>query len=313
MQMGRESLYDYCRRTGNETLLTQWHPQKNGCLTPVQVNPGSHRKVWWQCKKGHVWQAVVKSRALLNTGCPVCAGKQVVPGENDLATLFPDLAEQWHPTKNGDFTPEQVTPGSHKRVWWLCPKGHQWQAMVISRTAGQGCPVCASKVIVPGENDLASLFPDLIGQWDGEKNGALTPEQVSPYSNRRVWWRCEKGHSWQAAVSARTYRGSGCPYCTGRKVLPGFNDLATLFPDLAEQWHQELNGSLKPDRVTAGSRQAVWWQCPLGHVWKARIHSRTGRQRCGCPVCAGRLREARPPPLLAGNSTRMGVYINYFK
>lgn len=282
-------------------LLRQWHPLRNGELSPRQLSPGSHRKVWWRCDRGHEWQAEIKSRALLGTGCPVCAGKAVLTGVNDLATLFPQLAAQWDRAQNGNLSPGAVRPGSHKKVWWRCGRGHRWQASVASRTAGEGCPVCAGKVVVPGENDLATLFPEIAAQWHPTRNGPLTPEAAAPYSNRSVWWICEKGHAYRAAVAARTYRGTGCPYCAGRRVLPGFNDLATLFPQVAAQWHPTLNGPLTPDQVTAGSRKTVWWQCPEGHAWKARVHPRTGPQRCGCPVCAGRTRTAsRDPPPLAG-------------
>ena len=161
--------------------------------------------------------------------------------------------------------------------------------------------MCAGKVVIPGENDLATLYPEVAEQWDGEKNGTLTAKEVSPYSNRKAWWRCREDHSWQAPVAARTKRSSRCPYCTGRKVLAGYNDLATVEPFVAMQWHPALNGDLTPEQVTAGSRRYVWWQCSLGHVWKARVHSRTGNQRCGCPVCAGRAKAANhDPTALAG-------------
>ena len=142
--------------------------------------------------------------------------------------------------------------------------------------------------MISGENDLAAVFPQLAAQWDAEKNGSLTPETVSPNSNRRVWWKCEKGHAYCAVIAYRAQSNSGCPYCTNRKVLPGFNDLATLEPAVAKEWHPTLNGALTPEMVTAGSHRKVWWQCALGHVWKAAIYPRTGKQRCGCPVCAGR-------------------------
>ena len=281
-------------------LLRQWHHSKNGSLTPDLATPGSHKKVWWQCEKGHEWQAEVKSRTLLGAGCPVCAGKAVVPSVNDLATLRPDLAAQWHPKRNLPLTPERIAPGSHKRVWWVCGKGHVWRAAAAARANGERCPVCAGKVVIPGENDLAALYPEIAAQWDGEKNGRLTAKEVSPYSNRKAWWRCREGHSWQAAIAARTKRKTGCPYCTGRKVLAGYNDLATAEPFVAMQWHPALNGDLTPEQVTAGSRRYVWWRCSLGHVWRARVHSRTGNQRCGCPVCAGRTKTAsRDPPVLA--------------
>ena len=155
------------------------------------------------------------------------------------------------------------------------------------------CPVCAGKSIVPGENDLQTLFPEIAAQWYAEKNGMLTPEQVSPYSNRKVWWRCDLGHPYQAMIGARTMHGSGCPYCANRKVLPGFNDLATVEPKIAAQWHPTLNGALTPEMVTAGSHRKVWWQCPNGHIWKAVIYSRAGPQKCGCPICAGRVKQSR--------------------
>ena len=276
-------------------LARQWHPARNGALTPEQVSPGSHRSVWWQCEKGHEWRAAVRSRAA-GSGCPVCANRKVQPRENDLATRYPVLAAQWHPTRNGSLTPAQVSPGTRRRVWWRCEKGHEWQASVASRTSGgSGCPVCAGRVVLPGENDLAGLFPHIAAQWHPARNGALTPERVTPASNRKVWWLCPRGHAYQAAVASRTAQGSGCPYCAGRKVLPGFNDLATAEPKIAAQWHPTLNGALTPELVTAGSRRKVWWICPEGHVWKAAVYARAGRQRSGCPVCAGTVRRRRAP------------------
>lgn len=89
-------------------------------------------------------------------------------------------------------------------------------------------------------------------------------------------------------------RGAGCPYCTGRKVVhPGFNDLASKAPAVAAQWHPVLSGGLTPEMVTVSSHRRVWRQCPQGHVWKALVYSRTGEQKCGCPVCGGSLGGAR--------------------
>lgn len=204
-----------------------------------------------------------------------------------------ELLRQWHPEKNGDLTPDQVPAGTLQKVWWRCGKGHEWQARIAARAGNDdGCPVCAGKVIIPGENDLASAFPDFAAQWHPEKNGDWTPQKVSPYSNRKAWWQCERGHVYASVISSRT-KGKGCPYCKGVKVLAGFNDLATLEPEVAEQWHPTLNGELTPEMVTIGSHRKVWWQCPLGHEWKALIYSRTGRQRAGCPVCAGRVSEKK--------------------
>ena len=287
-------------------LAREWHPTRNGALTPDRVLWGSRRRVWWRCSKGHEWSALVKSRTTAGAGCPFCAGRKVSPGDNDLATLCPDLAKEWHPTKNGALGPRDVMAGSRRKVWWRCEKGHEWQAAIVSRTgSGAGCPVCAGKTVAPGENDLATLNPALAVQWDGEKNGALTPQAVSLYSNRKVWWRCSLGHSWQAAISARAC-GSDCPYCAGRKALPGFNDLATKDPTVAAEWDPVLNGALTPQMVTAGSHKKIWWRCPENHVWKAVVYSRTGPKRCGCPVCAGKAKPPRGTLPAPGQIPRMG-------
>ena len=94
-------------------------------------------------------------------------------------------------------------------------------------------------------------------------------------------------------MGPRTVNGSGCPYCAGRKALPGFNDLATLEPKVAAQWHPTLNGGLTPSMVTAGSHRKVWWACSAGHAWKAAVYARAGPQKNGCPVCAGKARPDR--------------------
>ena len=272
--------------TTQPALARQWHPTKNGERRPTDFTAASHAKVWWRCERGHAWQAEIKSR-VKGAGCPICAGKQVLPGENDLATCDPALAAEWHPTKNGALTPRDVTSGSSRKVWWRCAHGHEWQATVASRHRGNGCPVCSGRQVLAGFNDLASQFPQIAGEWHPEKNGGLTPQQVTPAANRKVWWRCPLGHDYQATVASRTRRHAGCPYCSGRKVLPGFNDLASRYPALAREWKQLLNGELTPQDVTPASHKKVWWQCPAGHVWQARIYSRT-HGGSGCPVCAGK-------------------------
>lgn len=232
----RETLFDYCTRTGNNHLLDQWDSTLNGALTPQLISYGSKRRVWWRCEAGHVWDASVTARTSGNSGCPYCAGTKPIPGKTDLMTLYPYLAAQWHPFKNLPLLPDAVQPGSHRKVWWICPKGHEWQAQIKSRVSGCGCPVCAGKKIVPGENDLRTLFPDLARQWRPTRNGALKPEDVPAGSHQKVWWVCSRGHVWQAQIAART-AGSGCPVCAGKTVLPGENDLETLFPEIARQWH----------------------------------------------------------------------------
>ena len=175
-------------------------------------------------------------------------------GDNDLATTHPHLARQWHAIKNAPLTPWAVTAGAHRKVWWRCDRGHEWQAAIFSRTVNTtGCPVCAGRAVQSGENDLQTLFPGIAAQWHPDRNGTRTPDTISPCSNRKVWWVCEQGHPYPAVVAARTMHGSGCPYCAGRRALPGFNDLTSAAPNVAAQWHPTLNGSLTPEMITAAA------------------------------------------------------------
>ena len=131
--------------------------------------------------------------------------------------------------------------------------------------------------------------PLLMAEWNYEKNGDLNPLELTAFSNRKVWWKCEKGHEWEAKIQNRS-NGTNCPYCSGNKVLEGFNDLETINPVLAEEWNYLKNGTLLPSSVSPSSNKKVWWKCKIcGHEWQAIVGSRNrGR---GCPVCAEEKRK----------------------
>ena len=276
-------------------LMKEWDYAKNGDVSPQQLSEKTDKKVWWCCKLGHEWQASLKFRARGKVGCPICANNAILTGFNDLATTYPNLAAQWDQKKNGDLTPQQVTSGSDKKVWWICDKGHEWMTSVMNRTRrGDGCPYCSNRKVLAGFNDLATIAPGIAAQWHPSRNGSLTPQDVGAGSMRNVWWQCPLGHEWEAAISKRVLRQDKCPYCVNRRVWPGFNDLATLEPEIAAQWHPALNGSLTAHTVLAGSNRYAWWICHEGHVWRTIISNRTSpRSRSGCPVCAGNIGEKR--------------------
>lgn len=198
-------------------LAAQWHPTKNGGLSPADVLSGSNRRVWWKCPEGpdHEWSSRVIDRKL-RPGCPFCRGLKASV-TNSVAALHPDLAAQWHPTRNGDLTPEQVVAGSNKRVWWKCPAGpdHEWQADPNARVFSKGCPFCRG-FRTSVTNSLASLCPDVAAEWHPTRNDGKTPSDVTASSGRKVWWQCRVNprHEWAAVVSNRTGpRASGCPEC----------------------------------------------------------------------------------------------------
>lgn len=195
-------------------LAAAWHPVRNNELNAEDVTLGCGKKVWWLCPTcGHEWQAIVRDRVGKGLGCQACQGKAVIPGVNDLETLDPVLASQWHPTKNGNLTPSDVMCKSSKKVWWQCEKGHEWEDALFYRSAGHKCPFCAGKRLLHGHNDLATKNPELAAQWHPTKNGALSPYDVTNFSNKKVWWKCHAGHEWEAVIANRS-RGRGCPYCS---------------------------------------------------------------------------------------------------
>ncbi|MBQ4037171.1 MAG: hypothetical protein IJC84_03500 [Clostridia bacterium] len=124
-------------------LLTEWNYEKNGQLDPYSITFGSSKYAWWICSKcGYEWRAKISNRAILGRGCPCCSNRVVVAGVNDLATTHSNLAKEWHPTKNGDLHSYSVTHGSGKKVWWKCPRGHEYVASVLHRVHGTSCPRC---------------------------------------------------------------------------------------------------------------------------------------------------------------------------
>ena len=235
---------------------------------PSQFSHGSNVIQLWNCAKGHKWTAKIKVRSQGN-GCPICAGKKVLAGFNDLSTTHPLLSlEAW------GWDPTTVTHGSDFKKVWRCELGHIWTASISNRCAGKGCPICSGRQILSGFNDLAILRPDLARQaWDWD------PTTVTLNSNTKKAWKCDEGHSWEAPVSSRS-SGKGCPFCSSNRVLAGFNDLATLNPKLASEAFQ-----WDPSSVTRSSNTRQSWKCALGHVWQSTVNKRNAGN--GCPICAG--------------------------
>jgi hypothetical protein len=228
-------------------IAEQWHPTKNGDLTADDVSYGMNKKVWWLCREcGHEWEAAIRSRTRIGTKCRGC---------RRLSIRYPEIAEQWHLTKNGDLTADDVSFAFKESVWWLCREcGHEWKTVVYTRTRqGTKCEGC---------NRLSRCYPEIAEQWHPTKNGGLTADDVSYGSKKKVWWLCRIcGYEWEARVSERTRKtkNSGCHGCSGR-VLTDLNRLSCCYPEIAEQWHPTKNGDLTADDVSYGSHKRVWWK-----------------------------------------------------
>jgi hypothetical protein len=204
-----------------------------------KVTYGSGRILRWKCNLGHSYETSVDKRTGRGHSCPFCSGHKVIPGFNDLKTTNPELAIEasgWDPTF--------YSFGSEYKANWICNFGHIWSATIINRVKlKHGCAVCANKQIIVGVNDLRTTHPEIAAQatnWD--------TSSVVAGSEIKKEWACSLNHKWKATPKARTRQESDCPYCTGRKVLVGFNDLATSHPNVADQafgWD--------PTSVTKGS------------------------------------------------------------
>lgn len=242
-------------------LVAEW---ADTTRSPETVTTGSEYKATWKCDKGHEYDMSVTARANRNSKCPICSGRRIVPGINDLATLHPSLATQWRDSREV-FS---VAPGSDYAARWECEHGHTWTMKVYRRTKAerpQGCPVCAGRKTVPGATDVGSLHPELAAEWDDPKD--ITT--VGPGSHYTARWLCPQGHGWDAAVRARV-QGGGCPTCSS---------LGARKPHLAEEWadHRDVYA------VSEFSKYRASWRCAAGHTWTSQVDNRS--RGSGCPEC----------------------------
>lgn len=236
-----------CLSTKRPDLLLIWNYKKNENINPENIKEFSGKKVWWKCTNEHEWFAPV-SRVSKGSRCPYCSGKYV-HDKNSLENLYPDVAKQWHPIKNGLIKPNEVTSQSPKKHWWICNFGHEWQTAIQHRTIRKtNCPYCSNQK-VNNENNLLVKFPEIVKEWDYEKNENLIPEQFVFGSNKKVYWKCSRGHSWQTTIQQRTIQKTECPLCrpnVSRLELRIYSELIYFFPETKRQkklWGKEFDVS----------------------------------------------------------------------
>ncbi len=296
----------YCRgfRASNTNNLLklpwfakQFHPTKNGKLTPKDITIGTHKSIWWKCKKGadHVWFASVHARIQQDQGCPYCSNQSVCR-TNSLATRFKKVAKEWHQKLNFPKTPKSLVGTSDYRAWWKCQTcAHEWQARVVDRTKkGTGCPGCSGRAVTK-TSSLAVKFPTIALEWHAVKNGKITAKDVHAGSHRKYWFRCNHcKFEWETTIQSRTRQGYGCPECGKAKLkLPrnranAENNLQKCFPKIAKEWHPKLNGDITPIVVHATSNKKYWFLCKkCKHEWQTRVENRT-RRGASCPSCRNR-------------------------
>lgn len=267
-------------------LLDEWDYEKNKGLSPSEVSEGSNLMINWICKKGHQFQKEPYYRTKQGLGCPYCRGLKV-NSSNSLFTLRPDLVEEWFHEKNMEVSPKEVPVSSNSIVWWKCKYGHSWKSSIFNRTKSKGttCPMCSGRTTSELTN-IQVLFPELMKEWDWEKNN-ISPTELRPGSHKKVFWKCLKNpkHHWETTVHSRTSSDIGCPYCYGRYTLPE-DSVGTLNPPFMKEWDSDKNKRINPFELSPKSEKKVWWRClnDNNHVWRTKISHRTGGTNC--PYCS---------------------------
>jgi len=352
-------------------LVKEWHPTKNGELTPNDITHGSDKKVWWLCHKGHTYDAAISKRTRKQriydtgtrlkkegpTGCPYCTG-QKVGEDNNLLAVYPEIAKEWHPTKNGNLTPKDFTYGSSRtgKVWWLCPKGHSYNAEIVSRTNRKsGCPQCSNQSSEPEIRILSELkwlfdnvksrykldgveidifLPSInVGiEYDGKywhkdtesidlkknqfllsnninlirvRQHPLKPltendllvnkvlekadldeilKKITPFTNHSIKDKIESYLVKSEFVNDELFKKY-------RSYFPSpfpEHSLLETHPFPSSEWDYDKNYPLRPENFTFGSDKKPWWLCPKGHSYDAAIKNRTNKNHpTGCPYCSG--------------------------
>lgn len=285
-------------------LCEEWSDKNT--INPDQVTEGSHDRVWWKGRCGHEWQTVVWHRTLSGTGCPYCCSNKMLRGFNDLATLKPDVAKSWS-EKNLPLTPDQVMPYSKRKVWWKCEKGHEWKGSVNDRSKGKGCPYCAKVFLLKGFNDLATRYPNLAKEWS-DRNEVKLDELLSA-RNKTGWWKCSTcGQEYQRSLYVRATKNFACPYCDGRELIEGFNDLKTTHPKLAEEWNYEKNNGCEPNMITFASRRFAWWKCKYGHTFGYKVKERTIDKK-NCSFCKAEFQAVLPQLSIIFYAEKLGLEV----
>ncbi len=307
--MAKQASEEYNLAVLHPEIAKQWHPQKNGDLSPYDVTPGSRKEVWWRCKDNpeHEWLASVGERKR-GRNCPTCAPlisarkriENYIKKRGSLADNYPEIASEWHPSKNGEFKPEKFTSKSNEKVWWLCSScSHEWHLAICDRH-GYGCPSCAGKVVhSDGHNSLMMLNSEVASEWHPEMNGELKPSDLLPSSNKTVHWKCNTcSHVWKSKPNQRcdargeNKYGGGCPCCSGQVVHSetAFNSLEVKVPWILDEWDYERN-DISPREILPRSHQSIHWVCKdCDDHWEAQPAWRVKSDftpHNGCPCCQG--------------------------
>lgn len=309
-------------------VVNRWHPKKNLPLTLADVPGNDKGKHWWLCECGNEWEASLSSRVKKDPGepltCPPCSYRR--GGERNSANslakngalrkIHPELFSEFDVERNTlelGLDSDQLHHQSQVKVYWRCSSCDGSYLLSPARRVnfGYGCNsrACIDARIgraarlraVAREGSLLDTHPKLVAEWDGEKNEAVLPSEVSPTSQHRAMWLCSScGHSWGTMVRNRTRHGHGCPRCSGRVCTPGLDDFATKHPELVERFlgFEDENPVVPLSEVKFRSHRLARWSCEQGHASVKSFSDMSAN--AGCASCATSMGELEVREFIQG-------------
>ena len=264
-------------------LAAEFDIDGNDGKKPEDFLPHCNDDFNWICKYGHKFRARMNNRVNNNSPCPCCAGVIPIPGENDAATRYPHLEKEYALDLNKGHSLSEYFSQSNEYAMWRCKEGHEWEARIDHRTAGQGCPYCEGKKVIPEETSFAAKHPKMAKRWHPTQNNGRQPYEFTEFSHFEAIWICPKGHEYPMPIYRKS-RGCGCSVCAGKHVLAGYNDIESQAPHLALEWDDEHNEGIKSCEVALHSNERYNWKCTVcGHQWKTSPNNRA--KGTGCPAC----------------------------
>ena len=224
----------------------------------------------------------------------------------------------WHPTLNGDRTPENTPAYWHDKIWFRCDKCPHDFASPLSRISGQGswCPYCntgrkrlcqdtgcawCKRASFAGCLLETPLGNAVVEQWHPVLNLPDTPRTVAPFSRFSAFFTCDIcGHVFRSQICVVS-SGSWCSYCSEppkqlcqepackacyKKSFASSDILTPLGNSVVRCWHPALNGDRTPRNTLKAAKDAVAFECDkCGHTFRSTLsHIAEGKW---CPFCRG--------------------------
>lgn len=298
------SLLDFVKNHPEyQFVLDEWDYQNN-ILNPSEISPHSHKFINFICDKGHKFQQILKNRTCKNPRkCPICSNKQVLFRFNDLETYCKnnnrnDILKSWDYEKNS-VKPSEIYFGTSDKYWFKCDLGHSCFQSVKSKVLkNAGCLICLNKELLKGFNDLetychSNKLDYILKEWDYSKNNFKPSDIIYGYSGK-IYWICPYGHSYNSELIPRLKHNIGCPVCSNKQVLTGYNDLQKWVENnpeyqfVLDEWDYGKN-NIKISEILPGSEKEIFFICKNGHSYSMPLFRRTGKDKRGCPYCSHNL------------------------